>query len=114
MSGLGDTGVLTVGSVQAGSRSNLIPDHAVLELNVRSYFKDTRERLHCCSGQRRGPRSQGGLRSVCEMRAQVCGQGPRVIRPDGLVQPCRWQDDVARRPHSGAEGQAVGGARISQ
>ena len=41
----GDTAVLTVGSVQAGSRSNLIPDHAVLELNVRSYSKDTREGL---------------------------------------------------------------------
>jgi amidohydrolase len=41
----GDTAVLTVGSVVAGSRSNLIPDHAVLELNVRSYSRDTRQRV---------------------------------------------------------------------
>ena len=41
----GDTAVVTVGSVQAGSRSNLIPDRAVLELNVRSYSPDTRQRI---------------------------------------------------------------------
>ena len=29
--------VLTVGSVRAGTKSNVIPDHAVIELNVRTY-----------------------------------------------------------------------------
>jgi amidohydrolase len=38
----GDTAVLTVGSVQAGTKSNVIPDHAVLELNVRTYDEHTR------------------------------------------------------------------------
>ncbi|MGW7681715.1 amidohydrolase [Kribbella sp. NPDC054772] len=33
----GDTAVLTVGSIQAGTKSNVIPDHAVLQLNVRTY-----------------------------------------------------------------------------
>jgi hippurate hydrolase len=33
----GDIAVVTVGSVHAGTRSNIIPDFAVLELNVRSY-----------------------------------------------------------------------------
>jgi len=40
----GDFGVVTVGSVQAGSRSNVIPDHAVLLVNIRTYdagVKDT-------------------------------------------------------------------------
>lgn len=37
-----DPAVLTVGSIQAGSKSNVIPDHAVLELNVRSYTEQTR------------------------------------------------------------------------
>ena len=32
----GDTAVLTVGSIQAGTKSNVIPDHAVLQLNVRT------------------------------------------------------------------------------
>jgi hippurate hydrolase len=38
----GDTAVLTVGSVQAGTKSNVIPDHAVLQLNVRTYDEATR------------------------------------------------------------------------
>lgn len=41
----GDTAVLTVGRCQAGTRSNVIPDQAVLELNVRSYSPRTRERI---------------------------------------------------------------------
>jgi metal-dependent amidase/aminoacylase/carboxypeptidase family protein len=38
----GQTAVLTVGSVQAGTKSNIIPDHAVLQLNIRTYDKRTR------------------------------------------------------------------------
>ena len=41
----GDTAVLTVGSLQAGTRSNVIPDHAVLELNMRSYSQQTRQHM---------------------------------------------------------------------
>jgi amidohydrolase len=41
----GDTAVVTVGSCQAGTRSNVIPDFAVLELNVRSYSTVTRQRM---------------------------------------------------------------------
>lgn len=38
-----ETAVLTVGSVQAGTKSNIIPDHAVLQLNVRTYSEQTRQ-----------------------------------------------------------------------
>jgi hippurate hydrolase len=38
----GDTAVVTVGSIQAGTKSNVIPDHAVLQLNVRTYNENTR------------------------------------------------------------------------
>jgi len=41
----GEIAVVTVGSVQAGTRSNLIPDHALLELNLRSYSERTHERM---------------------------------------------------------------------
>ena len=34
--------VLTIGSLRAGSKSNVIDDHAVLELNVRTYNEQTR------------------------------------------------------------------------
>lgn len=40
-----DFGVLTVGSLQAGSRSNVIPDHAVLLVNMRTYDTDVQERI---------------------------------------------------------------------
>ncbi|WP_041796785.1 amidohydrolase [Modestobacter italicus] len=38
----GETAVLTVGSIQAGTKSNVIPDQAVLQLNVRTYTEATR------------------------------------------------------------------------
>ena len=38
----GEPAVLTVGSVQAGTKSNVIPDHAVIALNVRTYHDQTR------------------------------------------------------------------------
>jgi amidohydrolase len=38
-----ETAVLTVGSVEAGTKSNVIPDHAVLQLNVRTYSEQTRQ-----------------------------------------------------------------------
>jgi amidohydrolase len=37
-----ETAVLTVGSIQAGTRSNVIPDSAHLLLNLRTYSADTR------------------------------------------------------------------------
>ena len=41
----GDPAVITVGSFQAGTKNNIIPDHAVLLLTVRSYKKEVREHL---------------------------------------------------------------------
>jgi amidohydrolase len=38
----GETAVLTVGSIRAGTKSNVIPDSAVLQLNVRTYTDATR------------------------------------------------------------------------
>lgn len=38
----GESAVLTVGSIQAGSKSNVIPDRAVLQLNIRTYSEHTR------------------------------------------------------------------------
>jgi amidohydrolase len=41
----GEIAIVTVGSLQAGTTSNVIPDHAVLLLNVRSYSQPTRQRM---------------------------------------------------------------------
>jgi len=40
-----DPAVLTVGSIHAGTKSNVIADHAVLQLNVRSFDELTRRRI---------------------------------------------------------------------
>src|SRR5436309_2282818 len=37
--------VLTVGQIVAGTKSNIIPDHAVIELNIRAYSERTRTQL---------------------------------------------------------------------
>ena len=37
--------VVTIGSIQAGTKENVIPDEAVLELNVRTYDEGVRERV---------------------------------------------------------------------
>ena len=55
----GDTAVLTVGSIQAGTKSNVIPDHAVLQLNVRTYDERTRAtRAGRDRADRRAPSAQ--------------------------------------------------------
>jgi amidohydrolase len=40
-----ETAVLTVGSLQAGTKSNIIPDRAVLQLNIRTYSEQTRQTI---------------------------------------------------------------------
>ncbi|MFY9262453.1 MAG: amidohydrolase [Actinomycetaceae bacterium] len=41
----GEFGVVTVGAIQAGAKSNVIPDRAELLLNVRTYSNETHEKI---------------------------------------------------------------------
>jgi amidohydrolase len=41
----GEFAVLTVGSIQAGTKSNIIPGSAVLQLNIRAYSEQTKSAL---------------------------------------------------------------------
>lgn len=41
----GEFAVLTVGKIAVGAKSNIIDDHAVLELNIRTYSKEIRDQL---------------------------------------------------------------------
>lgn len=38
-------GVLTVGALQAGNKANIIPDRAVLKINIRAYDEGVRDRI---------------------------------------------------------------------
>ncbi len=40
-----DAAVVTVGSLQAGTKENVIPDEAIIKLNVRTFDKDVRNRV---------------------------------------------------------------------
>jgi len=40
-----EAAVVTIGSLQAGTKENVIPDEAVIKLNVRSYDPDVRKRV---------------------------------------------------------------------
>jgi amidohydrolase len=51
----GDFVVLTVGSVAAGSKSNIIPDRAILLANLRTYDMDVRKRVISSVERTRSP-----------------------------------------------------------
>jgi hippurate hydrolase len=40
-----EAAIVTVGSLQAGSMENIIPDEAVLKINIRTYNREVRERV---------------------------------------------------------------------
>ncbi|HKR85776.1 MAG TPA: amidohydrolase [Terriglobales bacterium] len=40
-----DAAVVTVGSLQAGTKENVIPDEAIMKLNVRTFAEDVRKRV---------------------------------------------------------------------
>jgi len=40
-----DAAVITVGSLQAGTKENVIPDEAIIKLNVRTFDEDVRKRV---------------------------------------------------------------------
>ena len=69
----GETAVLTVGSIQAGTKSNVIPDPRVLQLNVRTYSDATRD-----DDPGRDPADRDGR--VRGVRLPE-GAGVRAVRP---------------------------------
>jgi amidohydrolase len=56
-----DAAVLTVGSLQAGTRENIIPDDATLKLNVRTYDENVREHM------------LGAIRRICCAECMASG-----------------------------------------
>ena len=81
----GESAVLTVGSIQAGSKSNVIPDQAVLQLNIRTYSEHTRtsmlsviRRIVTAECQASGFAERTGIRTVRSI--PVDGQRRRCHR----------------------------------
>ena len=81
-----DPAVLTVGSIQAGTKSNVIDDQAVLQLNIRSYNDQTRSHD---PGRRRRivTRGMSGVGVAPRIRNSSCSTGFR--RPRTTPRPPR-------------------------
>lgn len=81
-----ETAVLTVGRLQAGTKSNVIPDQAVLELNVRSYREQTRTTV-----------LEAVRRIVtAECQASGCPQEPQFELYDRFPVTCNDADPTER------------------
>ena len=74
--------VVTVGSVHAGSKHNIIPHQAKMQLTVRSYTDDTRRLL------------LDGIREITinTCRAMGCKQDPDVVIRDDEFTPAGYND----------------------
>lgn len=80
-----DSAVVTVGALQAGQAENVIPDHAMMRLNVRTFKEEVRSRV------------LGAIRRILEAEAQASG-APKP--PDISVLS---QYDVLRNDEAGAK-----------
>jgi hippurate hydrolase len=78
-----EPGVVTVGSIHAGTKHNIIPDSANLQLTVRSYSDETRDIL------------LEGIRRIATKQAEALGfageLAPEVIIRDEYT-PALWND----------------------
>ena len=109
----GETAVLTVGSIQAGTKSNVIPDRAVLQLNVRTFSDATRTH-----DPRRDPpdraRRVPGVGLARRSRSSSCSTGsrsPTTTRPPPTGWPTAFADFFGER--AGPVGRSSPPARTS-
>ncbi len=77
-----DSAVITVGSIHAGSKHNIIPDEARLQLTVRSYTPETRKLL------------LDGIRQVATNTCRALGspKDPLIVHHEEEHAPATWND----------------------
>ena len=87
-----EPGVVTVGSFHSGTKHNIIPDSAHLQLTVRNTNAETREKL------------LNGIRRIAENMGRVAGLPddmlPEVIVSDESAPPLHNDAMLARRLHA--------------
>lgn len=76
-------GVVTVGSVQAGSAGNIIPDTAVLSGTIRSYKPEVRAKL--LEGLRRTAKAEALMSNAPEPEVTITSSGSAVVNDDRVV-----------------------------
>lgn len=97
------SGVVTVGSFQAGYKHNIIPDRAHLQITVRSYEDDVREKL------------LSGIKRIAEAQARSAGL-PDDMMPDVIIEdtytPSTYNDPALTERVMGAVADALGEDRV--
>ncbi len=97
------SGVVTVGSFRAGYKHNIIPDQAHLQITVRSYEDDVREKL------------LSGIKRIAEAQARSAGLGDDMM-PDVIIEdtytPSTYNDPALTERVMGAIADALGEDRV--
>ena len=98
-----DSGVVTVGAFQAGYKHNIIPDEAHLQITVRSYKDEVREKL------------LAGIKRIAEAQARSAGL-PEDMMPEVLVEsdytPSTYNDPDLTARVMGAVAASIGSERV--
>lgn len=80
-----DAAVVTIGSLQAGDRENIIPDEAVIKLNVRTFDEDVRRRV------------LAAITRIVNAEAAASGASPPEITPLGSYSPVANDPEATQR-----------------
>jgi len=97
-----DSAVVTVGTLQAGTNENVIPDHALLRLNVRTFKEEVRKRVLTA------------VRRILESEASASG-APKPPKFSVLSEfPLTRNDDAATRSVVAALVQHFGAERVTE
>ncbi len=99
-----ESGVITVGSIHAGSKHNIISNEAKLQLTVRSYTDQTRKIL------------LDGIREVTAntCRAMGCTRDPQIILREEEFTPATYNDPALADAARKVFGRIVGPERVAQ
>lgn len=100
-----EPGVVTVGSIHGGTKHNIIPDQVHLQLTVRSYSDETREKLI------------NGIERIAVSQARTAGLGddklPKIAVRDETT-PAVVNDPTLARRVAAVFRETLGGDRVSQ
>ena len=92
-----ESAVITVGSIHAGRKHNIIPDSAVMQLTVRSYSEDVRQKL------------LAGIREVARAAARAAGCTKTPMVDTGIeFSPALYNDPALCEHAKGVLGRVVG------
>jgi hippurate hydrolase len=80
----GQFGVVTIGSIQAGSAGNIIPDHADLYGTMRSYDPVVRDRM--MTGVKRTVKAVADMAGAPEPLFEITESGKAVVNDAGLTE----------------------------